>query len=427
LTQANNQLHTLLPGANGAAPLVNQKMEKRRQRQAAKLTAEQSPNTQANEARSFADIKMDMQELEVRFREQVLDEEFEENGQFDPAEGDPYYSDEEIHGYSGSYAQNHNRPSTLLSNSTVPEETDDPVSKQSEEPRHFGGRYDVPFGPVLRAPVDLNGAARIFGRVSRKPWKPSDPFSSISSTISKDNTGGECARQAKLFADFGQKMKTKPCEFGSAHIEEDMLLEDVYPEVPLTFEGGRSTHIGRGTPNNGFSISDEVKLHGGLTKNGRPAELVRVTKNGKAFSVGTQPQQRPPRGFFNTESQRPIIQANVVSQRARIVAQTAELERQQALRLEQQRQQQAQQLTHRERHFLKQENDMPNLHQFEQYRKCSVESCKCHEYGWPTEKEQDRHYNDKHSASATELAQYTRRIAQRQREESNGGERFLRR
>jgi hypothetical protein len=242
-------------------------MEKRRQRQAAKLTAEQSPNTQANEARSFADIKMDMQELEVRFREQVLDEEFEENGQFDPAEGDPYYSDEEIHGYSGSYAQNHNRPSTLLSNSTVPEETDDPVSKQSEEPRHFGGRYDVPFGPVLRAPVDLNGAARIFGRVSRKPWKPSDPFSSISSTISKDNTGGECARQAKLFADFGQKMKTKPCEFGSAHIEEDMLLEDVYPEVPLTFEGGRSTHIGRGTPNNGFSISDEVKLHGGLTKN----------------------------------------------------------------------------------------------------------------------------------------------------------------
>ncbi len=31
--------------------------------------------------------------------------------------------------------------------------------------------------------------------------------------------------------------------------------------------------------------------------------------------------------------------------------------------------------------------------------KCSVESCKYHQYGWPTEKEMDRHHNDKHSAA----------------------------
>jgi len=31
--------------------------------------------------------------------------------------------------------------------------------------------------------------------------------------------------------------------------------------------------------------------------------------------------------------------------------------------------------------------------------KCPVESCKYHDYGWPTEKEMDRHYNDKHSAN----------------------------
>jgi len=31
--------------------------------------------------------------------------------------------------------------------------------------------------------------------------------------------------------------------------------------------------------------------------------------------------------------------------------------------------------------------------------KCSEKSCKYHEYGWPTEKELDRHVNDKHSAS----------------------------
>ncbi|TVY16405.1 Zinc finger transcription factor ace1 [Lachnellula arida] len=33
--------------------------------------------------------------------------------------------------------------------------------------------------------------------------------------------------------------------------------------------------------------TDEVRLHGGLAKNGRPAELVRVKKNGKAISVAT--------------------------------------------------------------------------------------------------------------------------------------------
>lgn len=31
--------------------------------------------------------------------------------------------------------------------------------------------------------------------------------------------------------------------------------------------------------------------------------------------------------------------------------------------------------------------------------KCSETSCKYHEYGWPTEKERDRHVNDKHSAT----------------------------
>jgi hypothetical protein len=223
LTRANNQLHTLPAGASGAAPLVNRKKEKRRQKQAAKLAAEQPANTQAYGARSSADFKMDMHKPETRFREQVLDDEYEENGQFDPAEGDPIYSDEEVDGYSGSYGQHHNRPSTLLSNSTVPEETNDPVSEQSEEPDHFSGRDDVPLGRVFQDPVDLNKAARILSRVPRKR-KFSDSLSSINYTISRDNTGGECARQAKLLTEFNQKMKRKPCGLRSAHREEDMLL-----------------------------------------------------------------------------------------------------------------------------------------------------------------------------------------------------------
>jgi hypothetical protein len=97
-------------------------------------------------------------------------------------------------------------------------------------PEDFG---DVPSGHNLVVIVDPNRATRTFPPVSKKSWKPSEPFSLISSTISKDNTAGECARQAKLLADFGQKMEMRPCGFGSAHSEEDMLLEDIeHLEVP---------------------------------------------------------------------------------------------------------------------------------------------------------------------------------------------------
>src|SRR5690606_10065079 len=38
---------------------------------------------------------------------------------------------------------------------------------------------------------------------------------------------------------------------------------------------------------NSNNSSDEVRLHGGLSENGRPAELVRVKKDGRAFSMAT--------------------------------------------------------------------------------------------------------------------------------------------
>jgi hypothetical protein len=51
--------------------------------------------------------------------------------------------------------------------------------------------------------VDFSRATRTFGLTAGKTWDSSQ----ISPTISKDNTEGECARQAKLLADFGQKLK----------------------------------------------------------------------------------------------------------------------------------------------------------------------------------------------------------------------------
>lgn len=102
-TKPNGQMPAPTANTNGAAPTVNRKKQKRRQKQAAKLAAEQPANPQLNGAQSTGDVKRQMQELEARFREHGLDEHYEENGQFDPAEGDPYYSDEEGDGYSGSY------------------------------------------------------------------------------------------------------------------------------------------------------------------------------------------------------------------------------------------------------------------------------------------------------------------------------------
>jgi hypothetical protein len=51
--------------------------------------------------------------------------------------------------------------------------------------------------------------APILGQKPTIAWKALDKYSAISTTISKDNTAGECARKAQLFAEFGQKLK--PC------------------------------------------------------------------------------------------------------------------------------------------------------------------------------------------------------------------------
>ncbi|KAL2066873.1 hypothetical protein VTL71DRAFT_1297 [Oculimacula yallundae] len=105
-TKTNAQMPASPPATDGSAPTVNRKKQKRRQKQAAKLAAEQPIAPLTNGARSQSALKGQMQDLEERFRDQALDEEYDVNGQFDPAEGEPYYSDEEGDAYSGSYGQN---------------------------------------------------------------------------------------------------------------------------------------------------------------------------------------------------------------------------------------------------------------------------------------------------------------------------------
>jgi hypothetical protein len=210
-------------------------------------------------------------------------------------------------------------------------------------------------------------------------------------------------------------MKMKPCEFGSAHRGDiNMQLEAL--ELELGYIEG-------GTPDNNLSISSEVKLYGGLTKNGRPAELVRVMKNGKAFSIATgQPIDLDDDSTEGTRFKRSLSEEAEEDEailrsmaRRKRSASAAELAPKRC----------------REPGCDKEFKRPSDLTKHEKIHsrpwKCPVESCKYHEYGWPTEKEMDRHHNDKHSASAIGIPQYRKRIAQHQREQSNGDERFLRR
>lgn len=107
-TQANGQTPSAAPNTNGA-PAVNRKKQKRRQKLAAKLQSGQPAGSKANGAPSPNDDH-GLQEVEARLRDTDLgadlDDAFDENGQFDPAEGEQYYSEEDGDRYSGSFGQN---------------------------------------------------------------------------------------------------------------------------------------------------------------------------------------------------------------------------------------------------------------------------------------------------------------------------------
>ncbi|KAF8855601.1 putative zinc finger transcription factor ace1 [Acephala macrosclerotiorum] len=141
--------------------------------------------------------------------------------------------------------------------------------------------------------------------------------------------------------------------------------------------------------------TDEIKLHGGLTKNGKPAELVRVKKNGKAISIATgkevdvEEDSKEAMRFKRSMSEEAEDDESILRSMARRKrsASAAELAPKRC----------------REPGCDKEFKRPCDLTKHEKTHsrpwKCPVESCKYHEYGWPTEKEMDRHHNDKHSSA----------------------------
>ncbi|KAI0017248.1 hypothetical protein F4780DRAFT_782447 [Xylariomycetidae sp. FL0641] len=142
--------------------------------------------------------------------------------------------------------------------------------------------------------------------------------------------------------------------------------------------------------------TDEVKLMGGLTTTGRPAELVRVKKNGKAISIATgEPVEN-----VDEEGKEPIRFKRSMSQQAE---DDEEILRSMARRKKNPTPEELapKKCTHPGCHKeFKRPCDLTK-HEKTHSRpwKCPFPACKFHDYGWPTEKEMSRHVNDKHSAA----------------------------
>jgi hypothetical protein len=92
--------------------------------------------------------------------------------------------------------------------------------------------------PGFRDSTDFN---KTFSLTAVKSWNSSDPFAQISRTISKDNTEGECARQAKLLAEFGRKIKLCPVQHNFTSSQSSVeATSDIDDEV-LAHAGGASS------------------------------------------------------------------------------------------------------------------------------------------------------------------------------------------
>ncbi|KAK7424911.1 copper-binding transcription factor [Neonectria punicea] len=138
------------------------------------------------------------------------------------------------------------------------------------------------------------------------------------------------------------------------------------------------------------SRDDEIKLFGGIAENGRPAELVRVRKDGTHISMAT--------GKPIDVAESPIKMKRSLSQRRE---DEEEIMRSMARRKKNATPEELAPKKCREAGCNKEFKRPCDLTKHEKTHsrpwKCPIPTCKYHDYGWPTEKEMDRHINDKHS------------------------------
>ena len=131
--------------------------------------------------------------------------------------------------------------------------------------------------------------------------------------------------------------------------------------------------------------NSKVSLEGGIGQTGRPAELVR-TSNGRSISLRTGEE----------------VDLEALRNEARRSG-SHETDEEILLSMARRRKAAAEKVAQRCRECDKEFKRPCDLTKHEKTHtrpwKCNEPSCKYAEYGWPTEKERDRHVNDKHSVT----------------------------
>ncbi|KAI2640554.1 hypothetical protein GGS26DRAFT_580163 [Hypomontagnella submonticulosa] len=175
------------------------------------------------------------------------------------------------------------------------------------------------------------------------------------------------------------------------------LVEQIRQHAQQMQEARKRQAAGEELDDMDVDPTDEVKLVGGLTTNGRPAELVRVKKNGKAISIATG---QPIEDLEEDEAKGPIRFKRSMSEQAE---DEEEIMRSMARRKKNASPEELapKKCTHVgcNKEFKRPCDLTKHEKTHSRPWKCPIPTCKYHDYGWPTEKEMDRHVNDKHSAA----------------------------
>lgn len=127
---------------------------------------------------------------------------------------------------------------------------------------------------------------------------------------------------------------------------------------------------------------ETLSLHGGLSRNGRPAELVRM-KDGQAISLRTGEVIDPDSSPSGCDSADEDLLHSMARRK----------------KSEQAAVKQAQRCSECDKEFKRPCDLTKHEKTHSRPWKCNEPSCKYSQYGWPTEKERDRHVNDKHSVA----------------------------
>ncbi|KAI1083205.1 hypothetical protein F5B20DRAFT_577590 [Whalleya microplaca] len=222
----------------------------------------------------------------------------------------------------------------------------------------------------------------------------------------------ERAKSAKMYFDFcltsirciqatveylSDREQTRPHDrpYSSGYFID--LVEQIREHAQQMHDARKRQESGEELDEMDVDPTDEIKLMGGLATNGRPAELVRVKKNGKAISIATgkvieeelEEDTKGPIRFKRSMSEQAEDEEEIMRSMARRKKNASPEELA------------PKKCTH---HGCNKEFKRPcdlTKHEKTHSRpwKCPHATCKYHEYGWPTEKEMDRHVNDKHSSA----------------------------